>query len=360
MTTKLLDSLNEKTRWYKIAIEQDIPPNTIVKLAYFCSDHEWSQDGSWITGAVNSNNILILDCVGRYLKIRVELSTLDEQKSPRFNKMTIYFSVPTYLRFLPEIYQENEQSKIFLEKFLCIFQTLFEETESKISSFIRHLDVGAAPDEFLPWLSSWLSLSFSEGWSSENARSFLEKAPDIFRKRGTKEGLVEILSIYLQNMARSNSRNQPPSHLQKDNSEKNNKDDNNSVAGKDYEDRLQRYGNYFLILEGKDELIELSKKIDDPAIKDLIENNSTEVLPYYFYVFLNPLLIDQVKAEEIKRIIEKEKPAHTIGIVRFLQKGSFPGNSSQIHSDTVTRDRDKFILGKCYASIDTILSSTKE
>ena len=119
--------------------------------------------------------------------------------------MIVYFSVPTYLQFLPEIYQENEQSKIFLEKFLSIFQTLFEETENKIYSFIKHLDVRATPEEFLPWLSSWLSLSFNEGWSSDSIRSFLERAPEIFRKRGTREGLEEILSIYLLSTGRNNS-----------------------------------------------------------------------------------------------------------------------------------------------------------
>ena len=212
ITTKSLDSLNEKTRWYKITMDHDIPPNTFVKLSYMCSNHKKRPDeDEWISGSVNSKNILILDCVGRYLTLKVDLSSLNEKESPRFNKMIVHFSVPTYMRFLPDLYQEDEQSKIFLEKFLCIFQTLFEETENKIFSFTRHLDVKATPEEFLPWLSSWLSVSFSDGWSSESVRSFLERAPEIFRKQGTREGLEEILTTYLQGAEKRNPEKQSQS-----------------------------------------------------------------------------------------------------------------------------------------------------
>ena len=338
-------------------IDQDIPPNTVIKLSYLCSNYEWSKGEKWTTGTVNSKNNLILDCVGRYLKLKVELSSLDRQKSPRFNKMIVYFSVPTYMRYLPEIYQENEQSKIFLERFLSIFQTLFEETENKIYSFTKNLDVRTTPEEFLPWLSSWLSLSFSEGWSSDNIRSFLEKAPEIFKKRGTREGLEEALSIYLQNTIRDNLdlEGQSRPHLQQDTDE-NNMRDTSSIMGKDFSKRLDKGKNYFFILDGKDELSELSNKLNNPTIKDLVENISPDVLPYCFYVFLNPLLIDRIKAEAIERIIENEKPAHTVGIVRFLQVGSFQGSGSYLDSDTVTRDRNKFVLGKSYMSINTVLS----
>jgi phage tail-like protein len=356
--TKKLDSLDEKTRWYKITIDQDIPPNTLVKLSYLCSDHEMPEDENWTVGSINSNNTLILDCVGRYLKLKVDLSSFDQNESPSFSKMVVYFSMPTYMRYLPEIYHEDEQSKIFLERFLSIFQTLLEETENKISSFIKYLDVRATPEEYLHWLSSWLSLSFDEGWGSGNIRSFLERAPDIFRKRGTREGIEEILSIYLEKTVRNNLQGQSGSHLKKEKDEYSKKYIISTI-GDDFGNRLERCGNYFFILEGKEELNELSGKLSDPNIKELLENNSQDVLPYCFFVFLNPILIDYKRAEVIKRIIEEEKPAHTVGIVRFLQESHFQEAVGAHDSQTITRDRNKFVLGKCYMSNDTFLSSTR-
>ena len=40
LTTKWLDSLDEKTRWHKVTMDHDIPPNTFVQLSYFCSNHK--------------------------------------------------------------------------------------------------------------------------------------------------------------------------------------------------------------------------------------------------------------------------------------------------------------------------------
>ena len=58
--------------------------------------------------------------------------------------------------------------------------------------------------------------------------------------------------------------------------------------------------------------------LNEPFDKDLVETILLMFCSYCFYVFLNPFLIDDMKAEVIKRIIEKEKPAHTVGIVRRL------------------------------------------
>ena len=270
-----------------------------------------------------------------------------KRQSPRFNKMIVYFSVPTYLQFLPDIYQEDEQSKIFLEKFLCIFQTLFEETESKILSFIKHLDVKATPEEFLPWLSSWISVSFNEGWSSDSKRSFLERAPEIFRKQGTREGLEEIIYIYLLGTGKNGPEKQ--SQFQQNMQGNDKGEDDNIKLKNDYRD-----GSYFFIIEGKRELNQLFSIFDD---RFDINNNSSDIFSYCFYVLLNPLRIDNMKAELVKRIIEKEKPAHTVGIVRRLPEWIFLGRGNFLGINTVIRSRNFFILGKSCLSVDTVLSS---
>jgi phage tail-like protein len=359
LTTKSLDSLEERTKWSKVTIDSDIPPNTYIKLSYFCSNKDITpRKDQWISGSVNNNNVLILDSVGRYLKLKVDLSSLDKETSPRFYKMTVYFSMHTYLQFLPEIYQEDEQGKIFLEKFLGIFQTLFEETENKIYSFIKYLDVRATPEEFLPWLSSWLSLSFNEGWGSENVRSFLERAPDIFRKRGTREGLEDILSMYILYNEKNNSEKQSHSQSQQ-RTEGNNKKNDSNLMEKDIENRLDKGDNYFFILDGRTELNELSKKLNESFVKDLVEGDSSDLLPYCFYVFLNPLLLDDTRSEAIKRIIEKEKPAHTVAIVRRLKQWSSLGRGTYVGLDKVIGGRYRFELGKSYVSVDTLLSSVE-
>jgi hypothetical protein len=122
---------------------------------------------------------------------------------------------------------------------------------------------------------------------------------------------------------------------------------------------LDKGDNYFFILDGRTELNELSKKLNESFVKDLVEGDSSDLLPYCFYVFLNPLLLDDTRSEAIKRIIEKEKPAHTVAIVRRLKQWSSLGRGTYVGLDKVIGGRNRFELGKSYVSVDTLLSSVE-
>jgi phage tail-like protein len=345
LISKSLDSLDEQTRWHKISLDQYIPPNTFIEVYYCCSNTKiksTEDNNFWKLGSINNNNILIIDSIGRYLKIRIKLFSLDENKSPIFNKMIVYFSMSTYLQYLPEIYQEDDQSKKFLEKFLCIFQTLFEDTENKKISFIKNLNVKTIPNGFLPWLSSWLSLSFSEDWSLDNIRIFLERAPDIFKNRGTKEGLAEILSIYLQNTT-----------------ENNNSIKKQILRNKEKESFDNKINKYFFIVEAENDKILLYNLLNI-QIKKNEQRGNVDIhkdifMQYCFFVILNPIYIDENKAKVIKEIIEKEKPAHTIGIVIRLPLHFMLNIGTFLGINSVVKHRDKLTVGKSILGIDTVV-----
>ncbi len=53
-----------------------------------------------------------------------------------------------------------------------------------------------APTEFLDWLSGWVALTLREDWDEEAKRRLISRIVPIYRKRGTKAGLKEILEVY--------------------------------------------------------------------------------------------------------------------------------------------------------------------
>lgn len=55
------------------------------------------------------------------------------------------------------------------------------------------------PDAFLSWLAGWVALSVRDDWSVTFKQEMISRAVDLYRKRGTKVGLIEILKIYLKN-----------------------------------------------------------------------------------------------------------------------------------------------------------------
>ena len=57
---------------------------------------------------------------------------------------------------------------------------------------------------FLPWLASWLALVLDDKWPTEKKRELVKKAHRLFNKRGTPEGLKEILEIYIGHNSKAN------------------------------------------------------------------------------------------------------------------------------------------------------------
>jgi phage tail-like protein len=108
-----------------------------------------------------------------------------------------------YLRYLPAIYTDDPFVGRFLLAFEAIFtgvdaddDTLPESLEHIIGTLAARFDPERAPEEFLPWLASWAALTLETGWSAVQQRDFLSQVIPLYRRRGTRDNLRELLRIY--------------------------------------------------------------------------------------------------------------------------------------------------------------------
>ncbi|NJM17723.1 MAG: phage tail protein [Richelia sp. RM2_1_2] len=124
-------------------------------------------------------------------------------------------SVSTYQQYLPAILQEDTVIGQFLLAFEAILsgedtisnqaQIITKDTqkppglEEIIDNIHLYFNPQQTPEEFLPWLAGWVALSLRNDWQVEVKRAFIQKIVGLYRLRGTKAGLIEILSIYLKN-----------------------------------------------------------------------------------------------------------------------------------------------------------------
>jgi phage tail-like protein len=75
-----------------------------------------------------------------------------------------------------------------------------------LEEVIRHVDryfnpaQGQAPAEFLPWLAGWVALSLREDWEDATKRQFIRQIVPLYKLRGTKPGLEQILGLYLKSL----------------------------------------------------------------------------------------------------------------------------------------------------------------
>ncbi len=97
----------------------------------------------------------------------------------------------SYLDFLPGIYQDSE----FLGRFLLIFEHILSPLDRTAGSIADYFDASLTPEDFLPWLGSWLGMVVDARIPQENKREMIRSAPDLYRWRGTKRGMREFLRL---------------------------------------------------------------------------------------------------------------------------------------------------------------------
>lgn len=109
------------------------------------------------------------------------------------------------LDYLPAIYQEQ-----FLGRYLSAFEKILlgrndEQSpdephlnglEETIDAIAGYFDPELTPTDFLPWLAGWVALSQRADLSEKTQRSFISRIIRLYRRRGTKENLIDLVTIF--------------------------------------------------------------------------------------------------------------------------------------------------------------------
>jgi len=119
----------------------------------------------------------------------------------------------SYLGHLPGVFQEGTApgETAFLGRFLLAFEAILSGLagvdttvdgqgviglDRQLDHIHTYFDADLAPEEFLPWLSGWVGLSLRTDWTTAQQRRFLGRIVPLYRLRGTKAGLEEMLRTY--------------------------------------------------------------------------------------------------------------------------------------------------------------------
>jgi phage tail-like protein len=162
------------------------------------------------TVLIQRSNRRVRTLRGRYLHVRVALYG-DGSTTPELAAVRAYASRFSYLnRYLPELYREtlfgpdadeiistreNTTRPDFLERFLDNFEGLLTPLEDRIASAYLLTDPRSTNEQALEWLGSWIGMSFDPAYPKNRQRKLVEAAPDLYRRRGTYDGLRLALNI---------------------------------------------------------------------------------------------------------------------------------------------------------------------
>jgi phage tail-like protein len=102
-----------------------------------------------------------------------------------------------WINFLPGIYQEtDEENADFLQRFLLVSAHLTSGVEENLEFVHELFDPRITDAKWLPWLASWLAMPLLEGWDEEKRREIIQRTPELYRNRGTAEGLKLALRLF--------------------------------------------------------------------------------------------------------------------------------------------------------------------
>ena len=142
-----------------------------------------------------SHSVLFKSDTKRYLWLKLELLGLTPRASAVVRELRVYYPRISYLRYLPAVYQENGSSREFLERFLSLFETVFGDLEATIARIPEVFTPEVAPSAFLDWLAQWLDLGIEEDWDPAVKRRLIERAAELYERKGTPGGLAEFIEV---------------------------------------------------------------------------------------------------------------------------------------------------------------------
>ncbi|MUT65920.1 phage tail protein [Paenibacillus sp. NEAU-GSW1] len=219
--SRAFDSTESDTVWHKMTLEAFVPEGTQLRVSYFSLNEDscilngkytkvddWIANPDisyrdklsalapyWSSSVINPKDALFSGAKGRYLWIKIEwLGT--ERHTPSLQRLRVHFPRETYLAYLPAVYQEDGASRDFLERFLSLFGTMFAELESDIANMPQYFDAELAQGEHLRWLASWIGLETDDYWTDEQVHAFFKEAPELYKYRGTRQGIEKSIAAY--------------------------------------------------------------------------------------------------------------------------------------------------------------------
>lgn len=347
-----LDSELYRCQWHRVALDGRIEQGTAVRVDTFTADTPRTAyevgllpENRWATGQVRSHpddgewDCLVRSAPARYLWLRLTLRG-DQRHSPIIRTVRLDYPRATSLRNLPAVFREDPSSADFLDRFLSIFDDIYDDLGQTITNIASIFDPEATPVAFLDWLASWLGLALERSWPISKRRRLIREAHRLYALRGTPEGLRQHVALYTDSTPTILEHFKLRRWLFLDQARLG---DRSVLWGADVIDRLQtnvhaQIGNF--------QLIDSGDPLRDPF----------HAYAHQFTIFVPLRSDDDQQRQTLARIVELAKPAHTLACIELVQPRMKIGTQSFIGINTVIGQYPAgVVMGEGGLGYDTLL-----
>ncbi|HEX2625729.1 MAG TPA: phage tail protein I [Candidatus Limnocylindrales bacterium] len=84
----------------------------------------------------------------------------------------------------------------FGARFISALDSVLAPVLTTIDNVDAYFDPDTTPEDFLAWLGSWVAASVDAGWPEDRRRAFVGQAAELYRRRGTADGMRDHVQIH--------------------------------------------------------------------------------------------------------------------------------------------------------------------
>jgi phage tail-like protein len=212
-----LDSRILRCQWHRFVLDLELPTGTRLavrtrtadldlplELVRDPADSAWSPEEMFTPLSGGRAEALILSPPGRFLWLELRLEGPGDA-TPRLREVVLELPRISLCRYLPGVWGEQPVAADLTDRLLAIFDSGFRSIEGHVDRIAELLDPRTAPatspvrgrPDALAWLASWVGIAFPPGLPEAERRRLLRGAPRLFARRGTPEGLRQMLILHL-------------------------------------------------------------------------------------------------------------------------------------------------------------------
>lgn len=188
--------VGRRVQWTSFHAEGDVlPPGIAVEWSFRFFEQESAQ-GPWEVVARDVPSVHVRNRLARFCRVRLEWRG-DGASTPVLENLCVRFDQRGYLAQLPAVFGADEATRDFLIRFLALFESMNLELDALIDALPQLFDPASIPQDFLPWLASWLAVELDESWSFDKQRQAIARAYRADAVRGTSAGLRDAIAFEL-------------------------------------------------------------------------------------------------------------------------------------------------------------------
>ena len=295
----------------------------------------------WLALAPDAPDVWIgAEAIHLWLGARIEGDGLT---SPTLANLRLERDREGYARHLPAVYQTRTDDLDGLQRFLGLFESIFVDAEEAISTLDRLFDPRSVPFEWLDWLAGWLGVDLDQAWPEDKQRRAIAEAWERHRWRGTARGLRAALRLYAgldalveEPLLQSAWWSLAPEGAERD----------STVAGAS----VLGFTTMLAASEPAGAVLGSSAVLDQSRLLSGDEYGESlfEATAHQFSLRLYPRqLSDLEDLDHVRRVVEREKPAHTHYHLCVVEPRLRVGYQARLGIDAVIggRERHATLLG---------------